>query len=90
VYGQFDTGQKYIKVAVKAPNCEVIKNGGSHVKITVHRVDADGYQYDDSMIVPDHDLGIGLSCKIFKWFKMIGLLVIAGIAFYVGMIALGL
>jgi len=90
VYGKFDTGQKYIKVAAKAPNCEIIKNGGSHVKITVHLADFDGYTYDESMIVPDHELGIGLSCKIWKWMRMVGLLVIIGIAFYVGVIGLGL
>ena len=85
VYGQFDHGNDFIALA-KPPAAKVTCNGGSHHKVTI----CEGEYTGQVMIIPSHDLGMGLSCKIWKWFKMVGLLTIIGIAFYVGMITLGL
>lgn len=65
-YSKWSKGDDFIKVA--SHSAKVTRNGGSHVKITT--------ESGDMMIVPDHDLGKGLSHKIWSWFIKVGLLVL--------------
>lgn len=69
VYGKYDSGQDFLAL-VKPPVADVRRNGGSHAVVTVRQGEYSG----ETMCIPDHDLGVGLSCKIWKWFVKVGLI----------------
>jgi hypothetical protein len=85
VYGHFTNGNDYLAL-VKPPVARVTRNGGSHAKVEMLQ----GVYKGQSMIVCERDMGIGLSHKIWSWFKMVGLLTIMFAAFAFAFVYLGL
>jgi len=85
VYGHFSSGNDYLAL-VKPPTARVTRNGGSHAKVEILQ----GEYAGQSMIVCEREMGIGLSHKIWAWFKMVGLLTIMFAVFAFAFVYLGL
>ncbi len=70
VYNQCDDGGKLLALAKRSPNVEVRQQGTSHGVVNVVEGDYRG----ESFVIPDHELGVGLACKAWKWLVRVGII----------------
>jgi hypothetical protein len=70
VLNQCDDGRELIALAKRCPRAEVRQNGSSHTVITM----IDGEYKGDGFCIPDHELGVGLACKAWKWLVKVGII----------------
>lgn len=77
IYGHYDHGRDFVRLA-KPPKASARQNGTSHCVVTVLQ----GEYAGESRPVPAHNLGVGLSRKLWGWFVRVGLIAI-GLGLYV-------